>query len=150
MILDKKLIEKYGDDYIHIITELLIKNGKDNSGKLVESLNGDLKQVAEDLIFIIKAEDYFTYVDEGRKPGTYPNIGAIREWTSLKGIDESAVWPIAQSIFKFGIEPTNIIEKSIKQIEEFTVKKLEDDMTKDNSKLVNDIVDKINKIEIKE
>ncbi len=44
---------------------------------------------------------------KGRKPGTYPPIKEIAKWCRLKGIDDSAKWPIARSIFKFGIAPTN-------------------------------------------
>lgn len=135
-----QMASKYGDKYIHIITNLLLEAGKSNTGRLIESLQTDLQKVAGEVAIQISAEDYFEYVNYGRLPGKFPNIDAIREWTEIKGIPETAVFPIAYNIFKFGIPPTGIFDNSIEQIEKWTINKLEEDLT---DEVVHKIVQKI-------
>jgi len=119
----------YGRDYIKVIAKLLMKAGKDASGKLIRSLSDNVQDDASKVQLIIESEDYFKYVDEGRKPGSFPPISDIEKWTKLKGIPQAAAFPIAKSIYKFGIKPTNIIEKSIKQFEPQLIQDIEEDVT---------------------
>ena len=74
-------------------------------------------------------EDYLKFVDKGvsgtqRKyntPFSYrtkkPPISVIKLWTRVKGIPEEAAYPIQNKIFRFGLKPTNVINKSIREIE---------------------------------
>jgi hypothetical protein len=63
------------------------------------------------------ANDYLKYVDQGRKPGTYPPIQAIQRWVAIKGLPKEAAWAIRTNIFKFGIKPTRVIDKTKRAIE---------------------------------
>ena len=113
---DSKLRE-FGKDYVKLLTKFIKDAGKDSSGRLVKSVKYKLKKETEEIKIIIESEKYLTYVDKGRKPGTYPNIKAISNFAKIKGLPQTAVFPIAHSIFKFGIKPTNIIQKTIKALE---------------------------------
>lgn len=126
-LFSENTLKSFGKDYIKVLTRMLTKAGKKSSGSLINSLDYRLKDDAKEINIILDANDYLTYIDEGRKPGKYPNINAIAKWASLKGIPKVAVFPIARKIFKFGIKPTNVIDKSIKDIEN-TASKYEDDM----------------------
>jgi hypothetical protein len=103
---------KFGDDYIKILIAELRRSGKNSSGKLINSLDYRLQDSAEVLNIIFEAQDYFEVVDKGRRPGTYPPIQAIANWARTKGISQGAVFPIAKSIYRFGIKPTNINDKA--------------------------------------
>jgi hypothetical protein len=116
-IIDDKVIKMFGEDYVRILTENLLKAGKDASGNLINSLDYRVIKTANALSVIIEGEDYLTYVDRGRKPGKYPPISAIQSWCRIKGIDQKAAFPIAKNIFKFGIPATNVIEKTTSRIE---------------------------------
>lgn len=107
-----KASKRFGNDYIKIIIQELKKVGKNSSGKLINSFDERIQSQAKGVNIAIHSEDYLTYVDEGRKAGSYPNISAISKWASLKGISQSAVFPIAKNIYKFGIKPTNVIDKA--------------------------------------
>ena len=113
---DSKLKE-FGRDYVKVLTRFIKDAGKDSSGKLVKSVKYKLKKETEEIKLIIESEKYLKFVDKGRRKGKYPNIRAISEWARVKGISQTAVFPIAHSIFKFGIKPTNIIQKTIKELE---------------------------------
>jgi hypothetical protein len=103
-------IKKFGEGYVRELTLELRSRRKNSSGKLINSLQSELKPVAEGIDIVINAESYLEIIDKGRKPGKYPNIRAISKWASLKGIRPEAVFPIARKIYKFGIRPTNILE----------------------------------------
>lgn len=136
------ILDKYGSDYIETLTKILIKRGKQASGKLIRSLNYDIK----DLMIEIFAEDYLDFVDQGvdgvftsygspfRYTDQMPPITEIAKWCAIKGISPTAAFPIARKIFKFGIEPTFVIDETnrtinvdesilITVIEEWLVKK---------------------------
>ena len=103
---------RFGDDYIKIIIQEIRRAGKSSSGKLINSLDYRIKDEGDVVGLAFEGEDYFEEVDKGRKAGSFPPIREIGNWARIKGIPQSAVFPIAKSIFKFGIKPTNIIEKA--------------------------------------
>jgi predicted phosphatase len=134
-LLNIKNQREFGQDYVKILTKLLIAAGKKSSSSLINSLSYNLQSTATEIQIILEAEDYFKYVDEGRRPGKYPPISAISKWASIKGIPQGAVFPIAKKIFKFGIKPTHIGDKMIKEIEN-SVGKIEDDVAENVENII--------------
>ena len=119
-IFDKKLANEFGKDYVKIMVALLKGNkpfAKVASGSLINSINYRLQDTANGIQFQLLANDYIKYVDKGRRPGTYPPINAIKQWARIKGLPKEAAWAIRTNIFKFGIKPTNIINKTLRVIE---------------------------------
>ena len=121
--IDPQLARQFGKDYIKIITQLLLKNNiasrpglrpypKNATGNLVRSFNYRLQQTAQGIQTQITALGYLTYVDGGRKPGTYPPIRPLLEWARVKGLPEGAAYGAQKNIYKGGIKPTNVIRKS--------------------------------------
>lgn len=101
------VINKYGKEVIaEMVTRLKTQN-KFASGRLINSLNYEVKEVVGQLTIRFSMIDYGVFVDKGRKPGKQPPIQAIKDWVKLKGIPQKAAYPIAKSIGKFGIAPTN-------------------------------------------
>jgi hypothetical protein len=115
-IVDEKVIKIFGDEYIKILTDNLLKAGKEASGNLIRSLDWRMAKTADTVQMLIEGEEYLLYVDRGRRPGKFPPISAIESWCRIKGINQKAAFPIAKNIFKFGIPPTNVIEKSRQRI----------------------------------
>ena len=144
----KEAAKRFGDDYIKIIIKELKKVGKSASGRLINSFDERIQSQAKGVNIAILSEDYLTYVDEGRKRGKYPPISAISKWASLKGISQSAVFPIAKSIYKFGIKPTNVIQKADnKFLNSRAIGFLEDDIAENvEDMIVEDFNKGLNKI----
>lgn len=115
-ILNARDVKIFGRDYVKILIIMLKKAGKRSSGALINSIDFRLKEQANQINIELIANDYLKYVDEGRRAGTYPPISAIAKWTSINGISKSAAFPIARSIFKFGIKPTHVLDKTSKEI----------------------------------
>ena len=141
MNIDKSLFKEYGEDFIKILTRELVKAGKRNSGNLINSLDYKIKPLGQEILIEIEALDYLTYIDEGRKKGSFPPISAIKKWARIKGLDENLAYPISKNIYKYGIKPTNVIDKAIRKFENSF--EISDDIIDD---IENKIVDKINKI----
>lgn len=119
-IIDTKLANEFGKDYVKIMVAALKGNRpypKVASGSLVNSINYRLQDTANGINVILLANDYLKYVDQGRRPGTYPPIQAIQRWVAIKGIPKQAAWAIRTNIYKFGIKPTNVIRKTRNIIE---------------------------------
>lgn len=111
----KKALNAFALDYIQELNKALRKEDKIATGDLVESLSHRIIKMPKgiDYTITIDAKKYLDYVDAGRKPGKYPPIRAISEWARVKGISQKAVFPIARKIKQEGIEPTNVIRKSL-------------------------------------
>lgn len=110
-------LESLGDDFIYYLTQELIKANKKSSGRLINSLNATTKKVAEGLYeLIIESEDYLKWVDQGRRPGKYVPVRALEDWVRYRGIPKSAIFPINQKIYRFGIKPTFVISKAQKDL----------------------------------
>jgi len=106
----------FGKSYVEQLILHIKKAGKNSSSRLVNSVDYRIQVTAEEIRILVESEDYLKYVDEGRKPGSYPPINAISRWANLKGIPQTAVFPIARSIYKYGIKPTNIIDNTTTEI----------------------------------
>ena len=112
-IIDKKLANQFGKDYVKVMVALLKGNkpfAKVASGSLVNSINYRLRDVASQIQVQLIANDYLKYVDSGRKPGTYPPIRPLLQWVSIKGMPKGAAYAIQKNIYRFGIKPTNVIK----------------------------------------
>lgn len=115
-LFSKKNLAMFGKSYVEQLILQIKKAGKNSSSRLVNSVDYRIQVTAEEIRILVESEDYLKYIDEGRKPGSYPPINAIARWANLKGIPQTAVFPIARSIYKFGIKPTNIIDNTITEI----------------------------------
>lgn len=115
----RKAIEDFGNDIIKVASDLIKNEPKVNTGRLRDSLSRTVKDTAFGTKFTLQifAEDYFIYVDKGRKPNsTPPPVAPIKEWCKQKGMDENIAYAIAKSIGKKGIPATNISERMMKKV----------------------------------
>ena len=120
----KKSLEELGTDVVAETVKLLLESNKDATGHLIKSVSYQVLDTANGLILNILADDYFKYVDEGRRAGSKPPPSdKILGWVKTKGISfgsgksnfkqEQIAFLIARSIGEKGIKPTNI-KKPIK------------------------------------
>lgn len=119
-IISNKLANEFGKDYVKVMVALLKGNRpypKVATGSLINSINYKLKDTAEGIQLQLYANDYLTYVDQGRRPGTYPPIRALIKWVAIKGMPKQAAWAIRQNIYKFGIKPTRVISRTKREFE---------------------------------
>lgn len=138
-------MNKYGAEVVaEMITRL---NGfrKKASGNLIKSISYDVEVNGKNIVLNIDAEPYWKYVDKGRKPGKFVPVNALRKWVKVKGIPESAIYPINYKIYKKGIAPTNFATTTLtrrkSKFEEMVAKAYKEDMIDYLQRLKNEITD---------
>lgn len=115
------MLNKMGEEIVKRLQDKLIEGGEHGpklaSGSLIGTMRSEVVSNEEGKsVLRIYAEDYLRYVDKGRRPGSFPPISAIREWTRTKMIPERAAYPIARKIAEEGIKPLNIINPTIDEV----------------------------------
>lgn len=144
-----------GRDVVNEIKNRLIQAGKRNTGSLIDSINYQVIENNNGYELKILANDYFEYVNTGRRPGHPVGSGRILPWVKSKGIQfrsktgkmlsqESVAFVIARSIGKKGIKPygvrgnelitTNLINSIIKNKQKY----IEDGLTVDITKYITE------------
>lgn len=116
-LVDKQKLRIFGNEYKKILVKNLIRANKKASGKLIQSIDYRIREEANEINIELLSENYLKFVDKGRRPGSYPPIRPLLEWVKIKNLPERYAWGAQQNIFKFGIKPTNVIQKTIKELE---------------------------------
>lgn len=117
---------KYRASIIESLRQNLIQLDKDQPGKLLQSIDIKITKNSSSLVFTLRMEDYWKYVDEGRRKGArMPPINALLEFIKVRGIKPNAkiikgkkkqvnrdkalkqvAFAIGKTISKKGIKPT--------------------------------------------
>lgn len=80
------------------------------------SLLKSIKAIPKQNEIGVQSNDYGRYVDEGRKPGSFPPIKDLLVWINTKGIraqgktKEQLAYAMATNIKKFGIPASNWLQ----------------------------------------
>ena len=84
--LELTTIKKITDDFVVELKNKLTANDSNASGTLSNSIRGIVKQNGKYIVISIQLEDYYQFVENGRKAGKYPPLSAIRKWISVKPV----------------------------------------------------------------
>lgn len=109
-------IQNIVNQFVDAVKGTLQRNGSNASGDLANSIKGTVKTSGKWIEISISLEDYWKYVEYGRKPGKFPPIDAIRMWIDVKPILPRAIngklptkqqlaFLIARKIAQKGIKP---------------------------------------------
>ena len=100
------------------------------SGKLKNSIKVQVNESQEQTTIQVMAEDYFQWVQSGRKPGAKGvPIESIEQWIrdrKLKGRDKKGkfiknrnfAFAIQKNIKKFGIRPSNFLDVAVDKLQD--------------------------------
>ena len=141
-----KIADDFGYQLVNELKAELFKAGKDASGTLLKSMRHEVKSADDKILIDIFAEDYFRYVDKGRRPGArMPPAEPIRKWLILKGIRKELEFPIRRSIGIKGIKPLNILNPTVKKVTIEFLPHYEKEMAKFiGIRMINDVFSKTN------
>lgn len=127
--LELTTIKNIADDFVVELKNKLKANGSNASGTLSNSLKGIVKQNGKYIVISIQLEDYWQFVENGRKAGKYPPLSDIRKWISVKPIlprpTKSGKLPtanqlaflIARKISKVGTKAKPFLSNTIKDFD---------------------------------
>lgn len=118
--------------------KILISQKKSATGKLIKSIKVTHDFLPKSLTFDVLAESYAKWVDSGRRKGARrPPLKPILAWVKIKfGLKgkkaKSAAFAVQTNISKFGIKPTNFIQKSIDKTQAQLKNKSEEGLKKES------------------
>lgn len=126
---DKELL----NDLIAATKQLMLYYKELQNSNLIESVEWTYK----DNFFILLANDYFQWVDSGRRPrARMVPIEALIKWIKKKGIQprygqsiNSLAWAIRKSIYNVGIRPKPFTQQIIGQTIEYLSEELAVDLS---------------------
>ena len=106
-----------GFDLVTGIKRDLASQNKNATGEMSKSLSFQIININNNMGLIASANDYWTYVNDGRKAGSMPPETAnFRRWLRAKGIPREASYVIRRSIGQNGIPATNIFDDNVEAI----------------------------------
>lgn len=125
------VLEEYSKQAEKIIKNELISNNRVASGKLLKSINTEIK--FKNLVFsvVLNAEDYFKFISEGRGASKNGGDGTLQEkileWIKVKNIlprevngnlptEQQLAFLIARKIHRVGYKGSSDYETSLEQL----------------------------------
>ena len=142
--LELTTIQDITNDFVVELKNRLTANKTNASGTLSNSIRGIVKQNGKYIVISIQLEDYYQFVENGRKAGKYPPINAIKKWISVKPVlprplksgklptQNQLAFLIARKISKVGIKPKPFLKPTITDFDLI-------------NKVYNEVVDLLNK-----
>jgi hypothetical protein len=147
-LVTKKALKEFGELWVSTLRDEL-RNispfGKYATGKLDKSINYKILERSMNVFDIqLNSEFYLNFIDKGvsgtekrfRTPYSYkdkpPPIKPLLKWASVKGLPKEVAYASRITIFRFGLKPTNVINRTIRHIEYRSrwVNRFEDEMVK--------------------
>lgn len=109
-----EILQEYSKRIISGLRQSITEKNKKASRKLLQSVAVDVTIFGDVYTMTLTMEDYWQYVEEGRKPGKQPPIEAIMKWTSQKGLSLSGLSKRTKRIIKS--LKTKKVRKALRQI----------------------------------
>lgn len=131
-LITRRALDEFGQLWVKTLREQLREVrpwGKYATGRLDRSINYKILERGKNYDIKINSEFYLNFIDKGvsgteRKfstPYSYkskkPPIAPLLRWARAKGLDEEVAYKARWTIFRFGLKPTNVINKTIRDIE---------------------------------
>lgn len=82
----RRVLQEYGDYFIQLARNDLGANGSNASFALNDSMRTIVNIFDDRMEVDIELEDYWYYVEHGRKAGGFPPVNKIKEWIIAKPI----------------------------------------------------------------
>lgn len=81
-----KALQLYGEKLISIYRQKLAQYNVDASGLLGNTLNYIISDNEGSYELSLDIQDYWKYVEEGRRPGRFPPLNEIKQWIKIKPV----------------------------------------------------------------
>lgn len=130
----RNVLNRLSPILISLYRQNIDSTGTTATGKLANNISFEVVQ--ENNLYAVDffLEDYWKYVEFGRRPGKWPNIKAIENWIKVKRIAprfNNLTYLISRKIALKGIEPKELLTKSIDTFQENYIELIEEAITKD-------------------
>lgn len=143
----KEVLERYG--------QLLVTKYQmyvpEASGKLVQSVKYELKYNETSYEVGLWLEDYWKYVEYGRKAGKFPPLSKIEEWIRVKPViprpydgvlptEKQLSYLIGRKIANEGIEPKNVLKRAEDEVKDEMLMSIKQAIMEDIQEDINSVI----------
>lgn len=138
------------------LRDRLNEDGSNASYKLNQSLKYELRVDGREYELGINMEEYWKWVNDGRKAGRMPPLKNIRDWILIKPVTpmrnkngklptvNQLAWLIARKIGEKGTEGTNFFEDTMEalynQMEKDVERAIQDDVDENVEKIIKYLI----------
>jgi len=141
-----RVLDEYGNRLVELYKKELTDGKINASYDLYNSVRSLFDDNGKYFEIKLELEDYWKYIENGRKAGKFHPINAIEKWIDIKPVipyplkngklptPPQLAYLIARKIGLEGIEPKPILQKSVDEIMEDIYKDIENALHKDFEK----------------
>ena len=125
----QEALAQYADAIADKYKTNLENSGRRASGELITSVNSKVTVNGNEYTIELNLEDYWYYVENGRKPGKFPPPDKILEWIKVKPIlptpmsngklptEKQLAFLIGRKIANEGFDGTHDLENTMKEVD---------------------------------
>lgn len=138
-----RILEEYCKTFRDLYKQKLTDDNKKATGKLINSVQTEINFSGTELTVVLNVEDYYKWVEEGRKPGKFPPIANIKQWVKDKPIiprpdskgklptENQLAFLIGRKIEKQGIKPGYQLKSTIDELNSIYIERLKNALEED-------------------
>lgn len=153
-------LDEYAKKAEELYKRKLTDKGVNASYKLLNSVETVVRRNDDEFIVSINLEDYWYYVENGRKAGRFPPVSKILEWIRVKPItpysdsrgrlptEEQLAFLIARKIANEGTEGRNVLYETLDELNRYYLPKLQQALDRDFARFESEIVSYVSSIRI--
>lgn len=82
----QQVLQEYADEAQEMYKYQISIGGKNASRKLIDNVTSQVVVKETSYVVTLKLQDYWKYIESGRKAGKFPPVGAIMRWIEVKPI----------------------------------------------------------------
>lgn len=148
----QQVLQEYAREAEEMYKYQLSLGGKTASRKLIDSVKSNVVVGEQSYEVTLTLQDYWKYVEHGRKPGKFPPVGAILSWISVKPIiprpmengslpsPNQLAYLIGRKIEQEGIEPHPALKTTKEELDKIYHTKLSAALGHDISNYIRKVI----------
>ena len=139
----RKVLNEFGKLLVDTYRDKLTNEKVNASKTLFNSISYIVEGNGTNFVVKLKLEDYYKYVENGRKAGKFPPINKIEKWVEIKPViprpmangklptTKQLAFLISRKIALEGIKPRPLLQQSIDEVFDEIKERLEEALIKD-------------------
>lgn len=139
----RKVLNEFGKLLVDTYRDKLTNEKVNASKTLFNSISYIVEGNGTTFVVKLKLEDYYKYVENGRKAGKFPPINKIEKWVEIKPViprpmangklptTKQLAFLISRKIALEGIKPRPLLQQSIDEVFDEIKERLEEALIKD-------------------
>ena len=153
-------LDEYAERAKELYKRKLTDKGINASYKLLNSVETVVRRNDDEFTVTINLEDYWIYVENGRKPGRFPPIDKILEWIRVKPVtpysdsrgrlptEEQLAFLIARKIAEQGTEGRKVLFETVDELNRYYLPLLQQALDRDFNRFESEIVSYVSSIRV--